>query len=502
MVVQPLTQPSTPRLSEVAKHVVVPSGVVSTGWPAVEAKCADMGIRFRWWQKPIGQILLGKRADGKYAATIGGTGLAIPRQVGKTFLIGAIVFALCLLRPNLTVIWSAHRLRTAEETFKKMQAMARKKAIKPFVKKVTLGSGEECIEFVNGSRIMFGARAAGFGRGFDEVDVVVYDEAQILDQSALDDMVPAMNQSRQPDGALLLFMGTPPTPKDPSEVFLGLRADALSGKDEDTGWIEFGAADGYKPPPVSEPMTEADWVQVARANPSFPEDTSREAILRMRKRLGYDSYCREGLGIFDELNKQYAFGAGKYEACAVEDPGPVVDAIALAVSFERNWGSIGAAGQITVTHEDSDGNVTEVDAVFGAAVERREGTGWLVPEAWRLHKKYAVPIVVSRSAKDLIPALEAVGFVLDKTLIKASTDDNQNACSQIYERVRAGTFAHANHDDLDNSVYGAHRKTQGNAWVWDPKNSETDVAMLEAVTLAAWQAALVSPDYDVLASVL
>jgi hypothetical protein len=62
-------------------------------------------------------VILAKRADGKYAATIGGTGLSIPRQVGKTFLVGAIVFALCLLCPNLTVIWTAHRLRTAEETF-------------------------------------------------------------------------------------------------------------------------------------------------------------------------------------------------------------------------------------------------------------------------------------------------------------------------------------------------------------------------------------------------
>ena len=80
----PRTKPSTPRLSEVARHVVIPKGVVSTGWPAVEAKCLDLGIQFRWWQKPIGSIILGKREDGKYASTIGGTGLSIPRQVGKT----------------------------------------------------------------------------------------------------------------------------------------------------------------------------------------------------------------------------------------------------------------------------------------------------------------------------------------------------------------------------------------------------------------------------------
>lgn len=488
------TPPSTPRLSEAAKHVVVPKGVVSTGWPAVEDKAAALGIRYRWWQRPIGQIMLAKRADGKYASTIGGTGLAIPRQAGKTFLVGTMIFALCLLRPNLTVVWSAHRLRTAEETFKKMQALARRKRIKPFIAKVTLGSGEECIEFTNGSRILFGARAAGFGRGFDEVDVVVYDEAQILDQSALDDMIPAMNQCRQETGALLLFMGTPPTPKDPSEVFLNLRADALSGTDDDTAWIEFGADDGYKPPPVAMPLTEADWRQVAKANPSFPDDTPREAILRMRKRLGYDSYCREGLGLFDELRKDYAFGEGRWAVCGVEDPGPAVDAIALSVSLDRLSASIGAAGWTQIDGQDR---------MAVGAVDRRDGTGWLVPEAWRIHQERGCPVVAARSAADLIPALEAVGFTVrsasnpEGTLVVARAGDAQDACAQIFDRVQQKVLAHAGHDDLDDAVYGAHRREVNGRWVWDRKNSTSDVSMLEAVTLAQWQAALTASKVDV-----
>lgn len=294
------TKPSVPRLSEVAKHVVLPAEVVSTGWPAVRDKCLDLGIVFRPWQHGAGQVILAKRADGKYAATIGGTGMSIPRQVGKTFLVAGIVFALCLLRPGMTVIWTAHRVRTAEETFGKMQAFAKRKRIAPHVLKIVLGSGDEAIVFRNGSRILFGARERGFGRGFDEVDVLVFDEAQILTDAALDDMIPAANQSRQDTSALQLFMGTPPKPKDDSEVFTRMRTDALSGEDEDTGWIEFGGDEGYQPTPLPEPLSARDWVQVAKANPSFPADTPREAILRMRKKLGADSFLREGMGIWDE----------------------------------------------------------------------------------------------------------------------------------------------------------------------------------------------------------
>jgi phage terminase large subunit-like protein len=150
MPTQHLTKPSTGRLSELARHVVAPAGITSTGWPAVRDKCRDLGLEFDEWQHGAGRVILAKRADGKYAATIGGTALSIPRQVGKTFLVGAIVFALCLLNPGLTVIWTAHRLRTAGETFDKMQGMARRAKIKPFVAKIVLGSGEEEIRFRNG----------------------------------------------------------------------------------------------------------------------------------------------------------------------------------------------------------------------------------------------------------------------------------------------------------------------------------------------------------------
>src|SRR5690606_33244865 len=181
------------KLSEVARHVVIPSGVTATGWPAVRDRCAEFGVRFDAWQDGAGRVILAKRDDGSYACSVGGAVMSIPRQVGKTFLVAAIVFALCLLNPGLTVLWTAHRLRTANETFAKLQAFARRKKIAPHVAKVVLGSGDEEIIFTNGSRILFGARERGFGRGFDDVDVEVFDEAQILTENAVDDMIPAMN---------------------------------------------------------------------------------------------------------------------------------------------------------------------------------------------------------------------------------------------------------------------------------------------------------------------
>jgi hypothetical protein len=471
---------STPRLSDVARHVVSPKGAVTTGWDEVEAECADLGISFRWWQKPIGRLILAKRADGKYAATIGGTGLSIPRQVGKTFLLGAIVFALCLLRPNLTVIWTAHRLRTAEETFGKMQAFAKRAGIKPHVRKVVLGSGEEAILFRNDSRILFGARESGFGLGFDEVDVLIFDEAQRLKESTLDDMIPATNQSRQETGALLIFAGTPPRPTDNGEVFTRMRSEALSGEDDDTGWVEMGADTHYGPPPLPAPLTKSDWAQVAKANPSFPDDTPREAILRMRKKLGPDSFLREGLGIWDE-------DAGNQSVIDMEDwarlrdrdvPQPKSALLAVDVAPDRKWSSIGVA--------------SEVDGRTLVMTRTKAGTAWVVPALVALRSERRISEIslnMNGQAAVLVPALtEAL-----VPFVEVNQKELGKACAAFQEAVTERRLVHVGQAELDAAVRNARTRYIGEAEHWDRRDREVDISALVACSLAAHRASVKAP---------
>lgn len=481
------TKPSTPRLSNLARHVVAPKGVVSTGWPAVESKCRDLGVTFRPWQPDVGRLILSKRKNGKYAATIGGTGLSIPRQVGKTFLVGAIIFALCLLRPNLTVIWTAHRLRTSEETFKKLQAFARRKRIAPHIAKVVRGSGEEAIEFRNGSRILFGARERGFGRGFDEVDVLIFDEAQILTENALDDMIPATNQSRQETSALLLFMGTPPKPKDPGEVWLRMRSEALNGEDDDTGWVEFGADPGFTPTPAPKPLGAHDWEQVAKANPSYPLDTPREAILRMRKKLGADSFRREGLGIYDDAQKPLVIPAWAKRAGGGEVMPPPA-ALGLAMDLDRVWLSLAVASTPDETDRHHIGPVTSATNGHVLRVRADAEKAMLLAEAARISTEHGIPIALDAKgpAATLADDLEALGITTDRgNLLRASFDDYVGACAGLYDGVESGTVTHGDYLELNDAVAAAGWRG-GERRVWSRKSG--DVSMLEAATLALWGA--------------
>lgn len=443
----PPTTPGTPRLSEIARHVVVPAGITSTGWPAVRDKCRDLGIGFDAWQDGTGRLILAKREDGLYATTVGGVVISIPRQVGKTFLLGAIVFALCLLFPNLTVIWTAHRLRTAGETFGSMQGMARKPKIRPHVSKVVLGSGEEEIQFHNGSRILFGARERGFGRGFSGVDVLVFDEAQILTEAAIDDMVPATNQAPNP---LILFTGTPPKPTDPGEVFKMKRAEALSGESEDTVYVEFSADAG------ADPMDREQW---RKANPSFPQRTPVAAMLRMRKNLTEESFIREALGVWDLDDKRAALDLGAWSRSA--DPSaeqPPTLSWGVATDADETWAAIGAAWR------RPDGRVQV------SLVDYRRGGGWVKARCAELGAHRPLVDKASRGlVDDGVEVTQADQALAHNALARALADDGLR------------------HDDLpalNVAVRSSRWRALGDTRVFDRKG-ETEISPLLAVALAA-----------------
>src|SRR5699024_281219 len=264
---QQVTRSGAPKLSEIARKVSAPLDAVATGWPAIEKTCRQkMGITFDPWQSQVGGLILAKRADGSLASAIDGVGMSLPRQVGKTYLIASLTFALCVNNPGLLVIWTAHHMGTSSETFLSLQGFADRSKVKPHIRQVFTGSGDEEVRFHNGSRILFGARERGFGRGVTGVDVLIFDEAQILSDKAMSNMLATRNTSRL---GLHIYVGTPPKPDDMSESFSGMRRQAHAGTLVDGAWIEFGA---------DEDADANDRKQWAKANPSYPHRTSANSI--------------------------------------------------------------------------------------------------------------------------------------------------------------------------------------------------------------------------------
>ena len=469
---QPQMKHGTPRLSEIARKVVAPDGITSTGWPAVRDCCSQkMGVEFDPWQHAAGRLILAKRSDGKFASMIGGVGMSLPRQVGKTYLVGAMVFALCILRPGLLVIWSAHHARTHGETFLAMQAFAKRSKVAAFIAQVFTGSGDEEIRFLNGSRILFGARERGFGRGIPGVDVIVSDEAQIMSDKALDAQLATMNTSLF---GLAIFIGTPPRPDDPSEAFARMRAEAWAGTLRDAAWIEFGAdAD-------ADPNDRKQW---AKGNPSFPTRTPAESILRLQRKLTADSFRREGLGIWDDFRKaSCAFDMGRWAALEVgADEVPTSGAPAYGIKFSPDGQTVALSVAVR------SGDTIHVEGVAHRQVV--DGTRWLVE--WigaRWGGAAGVVVDGKAGAGAFVKALGRAG-VRGRRLVELTADQAVTATAGMVTAVAEGTVTHIDDDVLTGAIGASMRRPIGRAGGFGIQSmDDTSVTLAEAAVLAHYGA--------------
>ena len=476
-------RPTEPRLSDVAT-VCLPSGIVTTGWPGVRAKLIDFGVRFQRWQAGAARCILAKRDDGLYAAGVGGVVISIPRQVGKSFLIGAIVFALCLIHPGIIVLWTAHRSRTSNETFRSMQAFARRKKVAPYIgavdggKGVKRGSGEQSIEFKNGSRILFGAREHGFGRGIPGVSIVIFDEAQILTQDAIDDMVPAANQGKNP---LIIYAGTPPKDTDPGEHFGRLRQAALSG-DPDTLLIQLQPKRKIDPEKV-DPATPEFWEAVEEANPSYPRFTPRSAILRMFKQLGRASFILEGLAQWTEnTGPQPVVKPADWANRKADDAIPADGGVAIGIKFSLDGTRVAAAAA-----RKPDGHGPHVETLGEWPIT--EGLGLLetlIAAQWR---KLGAIIIDGKAGRDVLaPALTRAR--IPARLVILPTVDQVIAANATYlTSIEDSTLTHGNQPGLNASMRATTKRSIGTAggWGWSPIG-EGDEVPAEAAALAVWGA--------------
>lgn len=470
----PPTKAGTPRLSEQAKHLVVPEGVVATGWPAVRKTCVEkLGITFDPWQDGAGRVILAKRADGNLAAMIDGVGMSLPRQVGKTHLIAATVFALCVNMPGLLVIWTAHHGGTSSETFLALQGFAKRAKIAPHVRQVFTGSGDEEIRFHNRSRILFGAREHGFGRGIPGVDVLIFDEAQILSDKAMSNMLATMNTSRF---GLQLYIGTPPKPEDRSEAFKRMRREALAGTLVDGAWIEFGA---------DPDAGDEDRSQWRRANPSYPKRTPAQSLLRLKRKLTPADWRREGLGIWDaDQAGSRLISPDQWSATGVNEP-PRKGVKSFGVAFSKDGLRVSVAGAL----KHDTGVHVELVGAHSGSIESGIGplADWLA-DRWR---ETAVIVVAGREGVSLVQALADRG-VPRRVVHVMSTPEYMAAGPMLLEAIRDGSLTHLASEGqqvLDDSVAVSDKKaTPTGAWRWAATTPDGDETPVEAMSVAHWGA--------------
>lgn len=467
-------------LVDIAQHCVVPNDIAFTRYDELIApELPGMGVVLDQWQEDIWYAALGLREDGSLACDVMGVTLSIARQAGKTWGIMVGLIAICLKRPGTLVIWSSHHDRTSSETLTKIAGIVEKPAIRPKMRAqfpVVFTDDSRGVHFANGSRILFGARSSGFGRGFSEVDIQVYDECQNLRESALTDMLAAMNVS---DIGLAFFMGTPPRPQDVAlgvhEAFKRRRDKALdlTKKRPFKGiYVEFSPASPDDV--VSDIDAPGFWAKLSEANPSFGFRVGNSAIERLVENMSPEDVLREVFGIWDKTNETLAVVPKDHWNSLAADLDVLPDVAAFGINATRS-------GWYWITACWCEGESAHVEIAMGTQSEV-EAMNFMTH-----HAAKRTPI-----KHDATGAAKALGEKLKQLNFRASayTQNEAGAGNALWlNMAEQSRLSHGGQQDLELAIRGSRRqdRTSG-GWMMVPRSDSFDIGPAIAMSAAVYAA--------------
>ncbi|GAA1992846.1 hypothetical protein GCM10009718_33190 [Isoptericola halotolerans] len=443
---------------------IAPPGGRANSWEDVADLSTAFGLTLDPWQELVLQCAMAERADGRWTASR--VGLSVPRQNGKSQLIVSRALAGSLLFGEKTVIVSAHQQDTARETFMKfMELIEANPALEARLSGGSIRTGimnafnREQIKFANGSVVKFKARSAPGGRGFS-CDALFLDEAQILSARAWASINSTMSARPNPQVWLL---GTPPTPEDDGDVFARARDSAMDGSSTRSAYLEWSAD------PADDPALEETR---AKANPAWNSRINHDVVQGEYETYSPEQFARERLGIWDE--DVLDVFAGAWPRCKGEPP--TVPPVRLAVACDPDQ----SQGAILASAVDEDG------IVHVRPLRYERGTGWLVEAAAELARELGTPVVVDGGgpAASLVPDLNAAGVPL-RTL---KTSEFLDACAEFHQLVMTQRLRHADYAELNDAVRVAVKRPVQDRWAWGRRKSAGDISLLEAATLATWDA--------------
>lgn len=438
-------------------------------WREVSDLCRAYDLVLDPWQDEVLEAALGERADGTWAASR--VGIAVPRQAGKTALFEARELAGLLLYEEKLMIHSAHLVSTALEAFNRIKYYFENfDDLRRRVKRVREGNGDWAVEMMNGSRLLFKARARGSGRGFS-ADLLMLDEAQILGEREWAAMLPTMSARPNPQAWLA---GTPPGPVDDGAAFTKLREAAKVGLDKRLTWVEWSIAD--RKADVSD---RALWW---RANPGM--EYGRPALESVEDEfhsMDADTFARERLGRWDAgASGSQVFRRTQWDVLKGECPDDVVASFGVKFTSDGSGVALGAAYR----HESG----VHVEPIRQANMG--EGTQWLVDELVARADGAAQIVIDGKSgAGFLVNALRDAGVKNKRMVLLPSLDQYVTAHQMFEQAVFEGSLSHSGKSAFDEQVLSVQRRKIGSSggFGWSAPLGET-VVSVDAVTLAFWGA--------------
>lgn len=421
------------------------------------------GLALDPWQENLLNDWMGRTSDGKWAA--GGCGLSVPRQNGKSLELQARAIPGMLMFGE-NVIYTAHLQKTATETFEELKSFFEKPKIKKYVKEIRSALGREAIILRNGARIKFIARTRNGGRG-QHGDLLIFDEAQELDDTQQASFLPAISASLNPQ---TIYAGTPPDNKNPGIVFQKFREKSKSGNNRNA-WTEFS---------VSEVGDVTDPLRWAQTNPALGRRILMSTIQTEVNQMDPETFARERLGYWAPVvtvQEEFAIPEAEWMKCRSSKLKPE-GKTAYGIKFTADGTEVVLAG--CVLKPDGTARISLIDRQPIAI-----GTRWL--SDW-LNQRYNVAscvVIDGRNGVDLLIDRISDVWKYKGSVIKVRANDVIDAASRLTAAVREQSITwYEKQTALTDSAVNSIKRPIAGGWGFGGPDS----APIEACALALWGA--------------
>ena len=415
------------------------------------------------WQSDILDDWLALTPGQKWICrTCGGS---VPRQNGKTGLLesraetGMIMY-------NEQVLYTAHLQKTATETFEEMAAFFDSDKLRRYVKDIKTALGREQIILNSGARIKFLARTRNGGRG-QHGDLLIFDEAQELDESQQASFIPAISASLNPQ---VIYTGTPPEPETDGHVFRGIRDKAIAGETKTTAWFE------YSVPEIGNVNDQKRW---AETNPALGKRILISTIEGEVEQMPPDTFARERLGYWSPMgdNCDYAIDHAAWRACASESPKPEGKA-AYGVKFSSDGSAVALCGCVIPKEGPARISLIEYKGTG-------QGTQWLADWLIPRYKQASCVVIDGRNGVDVLVEKIKDVWRFKGSVVRPSIKEVIASVGLLTNGISERTLSwYSKQDVLNESAMTAIKRPIGGGWGFGGDNS----APIEAAALALWGA--------------
>lgn len=428
-----------------------------------------VGRRSMPWQVRTLFAILRTGLDGLW--THADVVLIVPRQNGKTLImVLRIMFGLFVLHER--IVYTAQRWKTAEDAYNRLWGIIRvRPSLLKRVVRHTLSQGNGYIELTSGGKVLFCTRSADAGRGLDEVDLIIYDEAYNLTEAETSALNPTQLASRNPQ---TIYTSSPVNADihPNGHVLAGLRKQGHAFA-PGLLFLEWLA-----PADMARGL-ESTWQY---ANPSYGV-IQNAAKVRKLMRTATTAAGRKSFDV-------EVLGRGDYPVAAEDIPALIAPAIWSAMTNRTPTlvGSIALSADMTPDRKllaiaaaqwTAEGRIHIEIGYYGPP------TPQIVGYFRTLVARYdPCCLVIDRQS----PAMSFVDDLLNEGIEATTTTTAEYAagCGGFYDDSLAEQLGHTGDPDLAEEINGATKRIlPGGGWAWD-RLGANPIAMVVAGTGARW----------------